>query len=684
MAIRPYYPNDTDNETVTAEQLLTDFPNREVFVKDTDDSIIGTGMRLLEDGTLLAPEGFSVESGSIDFGDVIKVSEASGFLGIRNNLYNASYQIIDYHVPRDDVSDNPQIFKLNEAEKSFVAQPDFSTVLSSNPLFFNYTTMLNARTNSLTFKANAPMMNVRIRVVKSDVNVALKYLPTKSSWTLGTGGYNFVAGDNVIDFGDSPVPLIAGTMLTFEIRADSVSLLGNSSGVAYFSGMLQEGGFVNLPLSTDVTSTAIKAKLESLSSPNKLSKTAVQDAVLSVNGQFGDVLIDYEDVGAQEQSSTLQEIADLGLTPNTFFHVHSDGSIDLEPVTDAGLDFISQPNFDSQKNLLGLADVASSGSYNDLVDTPTIPAAQVNSDWNALSGVAQILNKPLSFPPSSHTHVISDVTGLQTALDAKFNIPSGTITQYVRGNGSLATFPVNVSSFTNDSGYLTSITSGQVTTALGYTPYNGTTNPNSYITQAGARSAISLTTTGTSGAATYNSSTGVLNVPVYANSGGTVTSITAGIGLSGGTITTTGTISMPNVGTPGTYNSVTTDAQGRVTAGTTRSFTSPTRSLNSAFQISTTRDVYVSYATDIACSATVLVGQSGTVVLEYADNSGMSTNVVTVQQSTASASGVLNMATIATATLTGVIPVGKYVRLRTVNNVGSPTFSYRTAQEVLL
>ena len=35
-----------------------------------------------------------------------------------------------------------------------------------------------------------------------------------------------------------------------------------------------------------------------------------------------------------------------------------------------------------------------SGSYNDLTNTPTIPDAQVNSDWNASSGVAQILNKP--------------------------------------------------------------------------------------------------------------------------------------------------------------------------------------------------------------------------------------------------------------------------------------------------
>jgi hypothetical protein len=41
-----------------------------------------------------------------------------------------------------------------------------------------------------------------------------------------------------------------------------------------------------------------------------------------------------------------------------------------------------------------LATVAFSGNYNDLSNTPSIPAAQVNSDWDATSGVAQILNKP--------------------------------------------------------------------------------------------------------------------------------------------------------------------------------------------------------------------------------------------------------------------------------------------------
>lgn len=45
-------------------------------------------------------------------------------------------------------------------------------------------------------------------------------------------------------------------------------------------------------------------------------------------------------------------------------------------------------------NASSLAAVATSGSYNDLSNKPTIPAAQVNADWDAVSGVSQILNKP--------------------------------------------------------------------------------------------------------------------------------------------------------------------------------------------------------------------------------------------------------------------------------------------------
>ena len=47
-----------------------------------------------------------------------------------------------------------------------------------------------------------------------------------------------------------------------------------------------------------------------------------------------------------------------------------------------------------------LATVATSGSYTDLLNTPTIPSAQVQSDWNASGTLAEILNKPTLFSGS--------------------------------------------------------------------------------------------------------------------------------------------------------------------------------------------------------------------------------------------------------------------------------------------
>jgi len=172
------------------------------------------------------------------------------------------------------------------------------------------------------------------------------------------------------------------------------------------------------------------------------------------------------------------------------------------------------------------------------------------------------------------------------------------------------------------------------------------------------------------------------------NSGGTVTSVTAGTGLSGGVITSTGTISLPSVGTAGTYSGVTTDTQGRVSAGTNRAFASPMRSLNSAFQIDASRDAAVSYTVDVSATLSLTSGQSGTVTLEYADDSGITTNVVTVQSgvngNTGSLTIGLNLTQTATCSLSGVIPGGKYVRIRTTNTSGTPTFTYRAAQEVKL
>lgn len=46
-----------------------------------------------------------------------------------------------------------------------------------------------------------------------------------------------------------------------------------------------------------------------------------------------------------------------------------------------------------------------------------------------------------AFAALSHRHAVADVDGLQDTLDGKFPKPSGTASQYVRGDGSLADFP---------------------------------------------------------------------------------------------------------------------------------------------------------------------------------------------------------------------------------------------------
>lgn len=246
----------------------------------------------------------------------------------------------------------------------------------------------------------------------------------------------------------------------------------------------------------------------------------------------------------------------------------------------------------------------------------------VNADWNASSGLAQILNKPTNvsaftndsgYITSAALSPYATTAALTSGLGGKFNNPAGTTAQYIRGDGSLAT---------------------------------------------------------------------------YSPGSGTITSITAGTGLSGGVITTTGTISMPNVGTAGTYSGVTTDAQGRVSAGTTRSQSGVSRSLNSGYQISTTRDALVSYSVQMTVTASIASGQDGDLFLEIASDSGFTTNLQTV--AVAPCSQVYTLAVALQGVqkcplnVSGYVPASYYARLRTANNTGSPAYLYRFGQEVLL
>lgn len=123
-------------------------------------------------------------------------------------------------------------------------------------------------------------------------------------------------------------------------------------------------------------------------------------------------------------------------------------------------------------------------------------------------------------------------------------------------------------------------------------------------------------------------------------------------------------------------------------APTVRSQSSVSRSLNSIFQISTTQDSFVNYSIDIATAISLLAGQAGTVFLEISLSSTFASGIQEVARFINSCTGTLTVGLalnqIVTGNLGGYIPSGYYVRLRTQNNTGTPTFTYRSGQEVLM
>lgn len=231
--------------------------------------------------------------------------------------------------------------------------------------------------------------------------------------------------------------------------------------------------------------------------------------------------------------------------------------------------------------------------------------------------------------------------------------------------------------------------SAEISAALGFTP----------ISTSGARSAISLTTTG-SGAATYNSSTGVLNVPTPSLTGGTVTSVgitSTDFSISGSPVTTSGNITanLNNSGVvAGTYNFLTVNTKGIVTAGANRTINNaPGRSIvttaaaANGWQISATKEAEVSYSATIGTSISLSGNSSGYIVLEIAStNSSTASDWTEISRITSGQSGGvvvgITLNQVGGGPMVGVVPPGYYVRQRSVNVAGTPSFTTAGQQEV--
>lgn len=139
-----------------------------------------------------------------------------------------------------------------------------------------------------------------------------------------------------------------------------------------------------------------------------------------------------------------------------------DDSVGLNQLDDTIVNALN--NINNKANTADLSAVAFSGDYDDLTDKPTIPAAQVNSDWNASSGVAQILNKPTlaTVATSGSYNDLSNKPTIPTVNNATLTIQkNGTNVQTFTANSSSnktanITVPTATSELTNDSNFVTS------------------------------------------------------------------------------------------------------------------------------------------------------------------------------------------------------------------------------------
>lgn len=198
-----------------------------------------------------------------------------------------------------------------------------------------------------------------------------------------------------------------------DIRADIAELTGGSGTLSQDISELQnrvsvlESSLANLDKYV-VTSVLLEGARFTVNLRN-LSTGAVQTSVLDlpIASEQYPGLITAEDFTKLE-----------GIEEGAQVNVQSDWN---ESAADSGA-FI--------KNKPSLAAVATSGNYNDLNNKPSIPAPQVNSDWNASSGIARILNKP-NLAPVATSGSYNDLTDKPSApeipdqVNADWNATSG-------------------------------------------------------------------------------------------------------------------------------------------------------------------------------------------------------------------------------------------------------------------
>jgi len=239
--------NKEDLSSVSANQIPIKSANGLIFEN--------SGIRKLQDGSLLAPTGFTVESASINFGDIAKLSEVSGGLSILDMDTGQQSSILTSKFNSTTGSQRPSFEVLEGSESEVVIQSNESTQITQlqNSLIIN--TPFTGQVNKIKLRVFGDMTNIRMRFTKILSTVTYKYLPTKASWETEIDGLNFTYDTNLggvqdweIDLKPSQVRVVGDEDFTLEILGDEINMMGspNPANEFYLSVTGQTGHMTEL------------------------------------------------------------------------------------------------------------------------------------------------------------------------------------------------------------------------------------------------------------------------------------------------------------------------------------------------------------------------------------------------------------------------------------------------------
>lgn len=267
-------------------------------------------------------------------------------------------------------------------------------------------------------------------------------------------------------------------------------------------------------------------------------------------------------------------------------------------------------------------------SYDSLTNKPTTLSGFGITDGVTNSSLSSTLSGYATTSSLNSKMNYSDTTSLSNRINTKQNQLNGT--GLVRMTGSTVSY--------DNSTYLTGITSGQITSALGYTPLRG-----SDTISLSNRINLKLNSSDTASLSTR------INTKV--DQAGARAALSAGTGISYNN--TTGVISSTAVSP--TFNPA------------------PARSLNTNYTISSTQNSRISYTIALTTTLSLLnLNSASRVYLEYSTNGGTSWNTINSAGTSRTLSVAIAVGLNETTywNLVGEVPANALVRLRSVVSGG--------------